>query len=398
MPTTQKPKLLVLENRNKITKYYNKSGGMAPVSFAHTGSPRALRAPVRPTWLPDQLQSFTRGMALPSPLFGEKYRLPRDLFDFDDTFEEEQISAYLKRLAREWECMKRHNSTCLKNDELRRGFAINFQYSAEYMLKRSKSLIDEKNLARAEQTIRLFEAKSELICEDWGCTFWCMDEKFAKCTARAENALKIVRGDKKRKIPSNEPTIYQSSDIASDTTPTFYHAPPGLFDFDVTFDEEQISARMKRLAHERWRMEKHNRAAVENDAFRRRLAQHIECHALNTLKMSKSLIDESDPRRAFDILTTLQGNRGEIPEEWGSTFNFGDTYEPLHLTNHLRTYSYTFSSTDDTFHRAKVALERLAEIKKIVIEIGTWDQEYDGISDFAGLSRNEKVLLNVLLE
>ena len=131
MLTTQKPKLLVLETKNEITKYYNKSGGMA-------------------------LPSFTRGMALPSPLrrhhFGKSYMLPRDLFDFDDTFDEEQISAYLKRLAREWECMKRHNSTCLKNDELRRGFAINFQYSAEYMLKRSKSLIDEKNLARAEQT------------------------------------------------------------------------------------------------------------------------------------------------------------------------------------------------------------------------------------------------------
>ena len=345
MPTTQKPKLLVLENRNKITKYYNKSGGMAPVSFAHTGSPRALRAPVRPTWLPDQLQSFTRGMALPSPLFSE-YKLPRDLFDFDDTFDEEQISAYLKRLAREWECMKRHNSTCLKNDELRRRFALPFQYGAEYMLKSAKSLIDEKKLWRAKHTIWLFEIKSETICEDWGCTFWCMDFKFAKCTARAENALKIVRGDKKRKIPSNEPTIYQSSDIASDTTPTFYHAPPGLFDFDVTFDEEQISARMKRLAHERLRMEKHNRAAVENDAFRRRLARHIECHALNTLKMSKSLIDESDPRRAFDILTTLQGNRGEIPEEWGSTFNLGDT-----------------------FLRAKVALERLAKIKKNVISV-----------------------------
>ena len=377
MLTTQKPKLLVLETMNEITKYYNLSGGMA-------------------------LPSFTRGMALPSPLlrhhFGKSYMLPRDLFDFDDTFDEEQISAYLKRLAREWECMKRHNSTCLKKDELRRGFAIHFQRDAEYMLKRSKSLIDEKDLWRAKQTIWLFEKNPDPICEEWGCTFWSEDQTFANCTARAENALKIVRGDKKRKIPSNEPTIYQSSDIASDTTPTFYHAPPGLFDFDVTFDEEQISARMKRLAHERWRMEKHNRAAVENDAFRRRLAQHIECHALNTLKMSKSLIDESDPRRAFDILTTLQGNRGEIPEEWGSTFNFGDTYEPLHLTNHLRTYSYDFTWGDNTFHRAKVALERLAEIKKIVIEIGTWDQEYDGISDFAGLSRNEKVLLNVLLE
>jgi hypothetical protein len=265
--------------------------------------------------------------------------LPRDLFDFDDTFDEEQISAYLKRLAREWECMKKHNSTCLQNDELRRRFALDFQYGAEYMLKMAKSLIDEKSLSRAKHTIWMFEKNPDPICEEWGCTFWSKDQTFANCTARAENALKIVRGDKKRKKPPNEPTIYQSSDIASDTTPTFYHAPPGLFDFDVTFDEEQISARMKRLAHERWRMEKHNRAAVENDAFRRRLAQHIECHALNTLKMSKSLIDESDPRRAFDILTTLQGNRGEIPEEWGSTFNFCDT-----------------------FHRAEVALERLAKI------------------------------------
>jgi hypothetical protein len=376
MLTTHKPKLLVLETletKNEITKYYNLSGGMT-------------------------LPSFTRGMALPSPLFIEKYKLPHDLFDFDDTFDEEQISAYLKRLAREWECMKRHNSTCLKNDELRRRFALQFQCDAEYMLKRAKSLIDEKNLSRAKHTIWMFEKNPDPICEEWGCTFWSKDQTFANCTARAENALKIVRGDKKRKKPPNEPTIYQSSDIASDTTPTFYHAPPGLFDFDVTFDEEQISARLERLLHERWRMEKHNRAAVENDAFRRRLAQHIECHALNTLKMSKSLIDESDPRRAFDILTTLQGNIGEIPEEWGTTFNFGDTYEPLHLTNHLRTYSYDFTWGDNTFHRAKVALERLAEIKKIVIEILTWDCEYDGITDFAGLSRNEKVLLNVLLE